>query len=77
MLLVIVVPALMVLEGASARRAAKRADEDEEAASEPPTFPVPPMDLVVPSGRKARPMASVSAPSGIEPAPDEKGERDE
>jgi NADH-quinone oxidoreductase subunit H len=76
-LLIIVVPALMVLEGASARRAAKRADEDEEAASEAPTFPVPPMDLVVPSGRKARPMASVSAPSGIEPAPDEKGERDE
>ena len=76
-LLIIVVPALMVLEGASARRAAKRADEDEEAASEPPTFPVPPMDLVVPSGRKTRPMASVSAPSGIEPAPDEKGERDE
>jgi NADH-quinone oxidoreductase subunit H len=72
-LLIIVVPALMVLEGASARRAAKRADEDDEAASEPPTFPVPPMDLVVPSGRKVRPMASVSAPAAI----DEKGERDE
>ena len=76
-LLVIVVPALMVLEGASARRAARRADEDEEEASQPSTFPVPPMDLVVPSGRKARPMASVSAPAGIDSALDEKGERDE
>ncbi len=77
-LLVIVVPALMVLEGASARRAARKADEDEEAASEPETFPIPPMDLVVPSGRKTRPMASVSAPAGIEPTGyEQKGERDE
>jgi len=64
----------MVLEGASARRAAKRADEDDDAAQEVPTFPVPPMDLVVPAGRKARPMATVSAPAAIE---DEKGERDD
>ncbi len=79
-LLVVVVPALMVLEGASARRAARRSDEDEEAAAETPTFPVPPMDLVVPAGRKARPMATVSAPAGLEAAPEDqprKGDRDD
>jgi NADH-quinone oxidoreductase subunit H len=77
-LLVIVVPALMILEGSGARREARRADEDEQAAQETPTFPVPPMDLVVPTGRKARPLATVSAPAGIEAATDQRGdERDE
>jgi NADH-quinone oxidoreductase subunit H len=64
-LLVIVVPALMMLEGASARRAARRADEEDELRTEAPTFPVPPMDLVVPTGRP-RPMASVSSPASLE-----------
>jgi NADH-quinone oxidoreductase subunit H len=48
-LLLVVVPALMIWESASARRAAERMAEDEEAESLPPTFPTPPMDLVVPS----------------------------
>jgi NADH-quinone oxidoreductase subunit H len=65
-LLVVVVPVLMALEGASARRAARRAEEEEDHAAETPTFPVPPLDLVVPSGRKARPMATVSASNAIE-----------
>jgi NADH-quinone oxidoreductase subunit H len=65
-LLVVVVPALMMLEGASARRIARRAEDDEDAAQEAPTFPIPPMDLVVPTGLKAKPMATVSAPAALE-----------
>jgi NADH-quinone oxidoreductase subunit H len=65
-LLVVVVPALMMLEGASARRIAQRAEDDEDAAQEEPTFPIPPMDLVVPTGLKAKPMATVSAPASLE-----------
>jgi NADH-quinone oxidoreductase subunit H len=65
-LLVVVVPALMMLEGASARRAARRAEDDEDAAQEEPTFPIPPMDLVVPTGLKAKPMATVSAPASLQ-----------
>jgi NADH-quinone oxidoreductase subunit H len=61
-LLVVVVPALTIYEGASARRAADRADEEEDAAEYAPTFPTPPMDLVVPPPpRPARPLASASA----------------
>lgn len=48
-LLIVVVPGLMVWEGARARRQAARLDEEEEAAEQPLTFPVPPMDLVVPT----------------------------
>jgi NADH-quinone oxidoreductase subunit H len=65
-LIVIVVPVLMALEGAAARRAARRADEDEDEAQLEQTFPTPPMDLVVPTGRRARPMATVSAPARID-----------
>jgi NADH-quinone oxidoreductase subunit H len=64
--LVVVIPTLMVLEGSSARRASARLEEDEDAARERPTFPVPPMDLVVPAPVKARPMATVSAPASID-----------
>ncbi len=55
-LVVVVLPALMVWEGASARRAADEAAEDEDAEAQPLTFPVPPMDLVVPE--PPRPLAS-------------------
>jgi NADH-quinone oxidoreductase subunit H len=48
-LLIVVVPALMIWEGNRARRLAERADYEEEAAEAPLTFPVPPMDLVVPT----------------------------
>jgi len=47
-LLLVVVPALMIFEGSAARRAAERADEADEDAEQPLTFPIPPMDLVVP-----------------------------
>jgi NADH-quinone oxidoreductase subunit H len=48
-LFLVVIPALMVLEGAAARKAAARQDEEDAAALEAPTFPIPPLDLVVPS----------------------------
>ncbi len=65
-LLVVVVPALMVAEGAAARRkAADDAAEDDEAGR-PTTFPVPPLDLVVPKANRPKQMAG--APARI-PAP--------
>jgi hypothetical protein len=45
----VVVPGLMIWEGATARRAAQLAEDDEDEAELPTTFPVPPMDLVVPT----------------------------
>ncbi|HEY2296504.1 MAG TPA: NADH-quinone oxidoreductase subunit NuoH [Jatrophihabitans sp.] len=72
-LLIVVVPALMVLEGAQARRAARQDEDDEAEAALEPTFPVPPMDLVVPTGRKARPMAGATVAAGA-PASIEKGD---
>jgi NADH-quinone oxidoreductase subunit H len=51
-LFVVVVPALMMWDGAIARRAATRADEDEDEARQTPTFPTPPMDLVVPTPKR-------------------------
>jgi NADH-quinone oxidoreductase subunit H len=55
--LLIVLPAITVLEGVQARRSARLADEEEQDARLVPTFPVPPMDLVVPT---PRPLASAS-----------------
>jgi NADH-quinone oxidoreductase subunit H len=43
-LLLIVVPGLMIWEGAAARRAGQDAEDEEDAAQEPSTFPTPPMD---------------------------------
>ena len=48
-LLIVVVPALMLWDAHTARRANQRAEEDREEAERSPTFPVPPLDLVVPS----------------------------
>ena len=48
-LLVVVVPGLMIWEGYRARRITERAEQEEEAAEAPLTFPVPPMDLAVPT----------------------------
>jgi NADH-quinone oxidoreductase subunit H len=69
-LLLVVVPALMVIEGASARRSARNSAADDEDARLVPTFPVPPMDLVVPAG--PRPLATAS----VRPAPPELPEGD-
>jgi NADH-quinone oxidoreductase subunit H len=76
-LLVIVVPALMILEGSAARKLARQDDEDEDEAQQPRTFPVPPMDLVVPTGRKARPMATANAPASVESGAEKGDERDD
>jgi NADH-quinone oxidoreductase subunit H len=51
-LLLVVVPALTVWEGSSARRLAQREADDDAADRLEPTFPVPPMDLVVPTPRR-------------------------
>jgi NADH-quinone oxidoreductase subunit H len=72
-LLVVVVPALMMLEGVTARRAAQRVEDDEEYAREVPSFPTPPLDLIVPTGQKAKPMASVSAPASLSKGVDPDG----
>jgi NADH-quinone oxidoreductase subunit H len=48
-LLVVVVPGLMIWEGARARRLADLADDEQDAADEPLSFPMPPKDLVVPT----------------------------
>ncbi len=48
-LLVIVVPALMIYEGSSARKAADDAADDEDEAQLEQTFPTPPMDLHIPT----------------------------
>jgi NADH-quinone oxidoreductase subunit H len=59
-LLLVVVPALVIWEGISAARAVERAEEDEDELGETPTFPVPPMDLVVPSSPPRRVRVSAS-----------------
>jgi NADH-quinone oxidoreductase subunit H len=48
-ILLVVVPGLMIWEGNRARRVADRAAEEVGAADAPLTFPVPPMDLAVPT----------------------------
>ena len=66
-ILLVVLPALVIWEGIAAGRAADREAEDEEIAAEVPTFPVPPMDLVVPlPPRRLVRAAAVSAPGEIE-----------
>ena len=65
-LLLVVVPALTMWEGATARRAAEREADDEAEALLAPTFPTPPMDLVVPTPKRlakasARPPISALA----------------
>jgi NADH-quinone oxidoreductase subunit H len=63
-LLVVVVPALIIWEGATATRLANRADDDEDAARLPQTFPTPPLDLVVPKPKPQRLAASGAGASG-------------
>jgi NADH-quinone oxidoreductase subunit H len=61
-LLIIVVPALMVWEGATARRAAEREQDEEDEARRETTFPVPPLDLVVPTAPRRLAAAGVARP---------------
>jgi len=65
-LLLVVVPPLTMWGGATARRAAEREADDEAEALLAPTFPTPPMDLVVPTPKRlakasARPPTSALA----------------
>jgi NADH-quinone oxidoreductase subunit H len=69
-LLLVVVPVLMYLEGAQARRAADRLAEDEADALLVPTFPTPPMDLVVPTPKRLT-SATASAPRAAIPDGDD------
>ena len=66
-ILLVVLPALVIWEGVTASRAADYQAEDEEIAAEVPTFPIPPMDLVVPPPpRRLVRAAAVSTPGEIE-----------
>jgi NADH-quinone oxidoreductase subunit H len=60
-LLVVVVPALMAWDAANSRRASEREEADEAEAMLTPTFPTPPMDLVVPSPLRTQRLATASA----------------
>ncbi|HEX3336255.1 MAG TPA: NADH-quinone oxidoreductase subunit NuoH [Jatrophihabitans sp.] len=62
-LLLVVVPGLMIWEGATARRAALLAEDDEDEAELPTTFPVPPMDLVVPTPPRQLARATARRPA--------------
>jgi NADH-quinone oxidoreductase subunit H len=65
-LLVVVVPALMVWEGAAARRAAEREEDEADEVDRGTTFPVPPLDLVVPSTPRQLASAGVARPAPAE-----------
>jgi NADH-quinone oxidoreductase subunit H len=72
-LLLVVVPVLVISENNIAKRKRARAEEEENAAALPLTFPIPPMDLVVP---KAKPIpAAVAVTPGLA-TPDSAGETD-
>ena len=67
-LLLVVLPGIMIWEGARARADADRLDDEDDAAALPPSFPTPPMNLVVPKSPRelARTNARVSV--GTKPA---------
>jgi NADH-quinone oxidoreductase subunit H len=67
-LLVVIVPGLMIWEGSRARRTAERAEDEEDAAQQPLTFPVPPLDLEVPTPpRMLTKVRAGAPPSELEP----------
>ena len=68
-LLVIVVPGLMMWEGAQARRMAELADDEQEEAESPRTFPVPPLDLHVPTPPRQLVTATAQRPASVLDAP--------
>jgi NADH-quinone oxidoreductase subunit H len=61
-LLVVVVPGLMIWEGKRARDLSDRAEQEEEASQAPLTFPIPPMDLVVPTPPRMLTKVNAGAP---------------
>jgi len=67
LVLIVLALSVIVAEPAAARKAADRKAEDEEADAMEPTFPIPPLDLVVPSGRAPqRITATVGGPALLE-----------
>jgi NADH-quinone oxidoreductase subunit H len=65
-LLVVVVPGLMIWEGHRARTLADRLEDEEDAADALLTFPVPPMDLTVPTPpRMLTKVTAGPAPAGL------------
>ncbi len=71
-ILVVVVPGLMMWEGARARRAAELAEDEEDEAAAPHTFPVPPMDLIVPTPPRMLTKIGASAgPAELPESPEE------
>jgi NADH-quinone oxidoreductase subunit H len=76
-LLVVVVPALMIWEGVHARRNAELAEDEEDEADLPTTFPVPPLDLHVPTPPRQLVTTSVRGPASVLDAPAGGKETDE
>ena len=70
-LLIVVVPALMVWEGATARRAAEREEDEADEAELGTTFPVPPIDLVVPTTPRQLAAAGARTAPAAPPVPAE------
>ncbi|WP_375491511.1 NADH-quinone oxidoreductase subunit NuoH [uncultured Jatrophihabitans sp.] len=58
-LLLVVIPGVMIWEGARARREADRLDEEDDEAQLPQTFPTPPLNLVVPKSPRELANANV------------------
>jgi hypothetical protein len=56
----VIVPVLVIGARAAARRAAARDAEADDLDTEPPTFPIPPTDLVV--AVRPRPRVNTAAP---------------
>jgi NADH-quinone oxidoreductase subunit H len=73
-LLLVAVPGLMIWDAHRARVLEDRADEEDEAANAPQTFPVPPMDLVVPT--PPRMLTKVTAGGPAAPLPGDTAEGD-
>jgi NADH-quinone oxidoreductase subunit H len=65
-LVLVVLPGVMIWEGARARREADLLDEEDDEAALPTTFPLPPLNLVVPKSPRelARTNARVSVGAG-------------
>ncbi len=75
-LLVVVVPGLMIWEGARARNEAQLVEDEEDAAAEVPTFPTPPMDLAVPTPPRMLTTVSASRPPAELPGDSPGGDSD-
>jgi NADH-quinone oxidoreductase subunit H len=71
--LLVVVPGLMMWEGARARHAADLAEDEEDEAATPHTFPVPPLDLIVPTPpRMLTKIGASTGPAELPATPEEK-----